>query len=478
MPIPSVAAIILAAGQGTRMKSALPKVLHPACGKPLFAWPVEAALAAGASPVVLVVGHGRDQVEAEGGRRFGDKVRFAVQSEQRGTGHAARMALPALGASSSGFNGTVLVLYGDTPLLTVEKLVALVELRVRTGAPLALWTTHLADPTGYGRIVRGPDGLLDRIVEHKDATEAQRKIDEVNPGVYAVDAAFLRTALSSLQANNAQGEEYLTDVVAQARAIGHGVPTLEVPAEETLGVNDRAQLAEAAEVLQARVVRRAMLAGVTFEKPRSVVVHDDVRFGADVVVGPNVTLTGDTLLGAGVTIGAGVVLHDTQVGPACVVHPYSVCDGARLSGHVVVGPFARLRPGAVLEEGAHVGNFVELKKTRLGKGSKANHLAYLGDADIGAGTNVGAGTITCNYDGFGKHLTAIGDEVFVGSNATLVAPLTIHRRAYVAAGSTVTADVPEDAVVFGRARQENKAGRATQVRATAAARAGKKPPTS
>jgi bifunctional UDP-N-acetylglucosamine pyrophosphorylase/glucosamine-1-phosphate N-acetyltransferase len=463
-----VAAVVLAAGKGTRMKSAIPKVLHPACGKPLVAWPVEAVIAAGAAPVVVVTGHGREHVEAALTGRF-PGARMAHQAEQKGTGHAAQVALAAL----EGFSGTVLIVYGDCPLLTSTSLAALVELRARMGSPVALWTTRLQDPTGYGRIVRGKDGLLERIVEQRDASPSERAVDEINPGVYAVDATFLRAALGKLKANNAQGELYLTDIVALARDEGRAVPTLEVPAEETLGVNDRAQLAEAATVLRARVVRRAMLDGVSFVDPATAYVDATVRFGIDVLIGPHVTLAGSTTIGEGAQIGAGCVLTDTVVEPGVVMHPYSVCDSAKVGTRAIVGPFSRLRPAAVLEEGAHVGNFVELKKTRLGKGAKANHLAYLGDADIGAGTNIGAGTITCNYDGVGKHVTQIGDDVFIGSNSTLVAPVVVEKRAYVAAGSVVTERVPEDALALGRARQTNKEGYAKKVRDKTAAR--KKP---
>lgn len=460
-----VAAVVLAAGKGTRMKSAIPKVLHSACGKPLLAWPVEAVIAAGAAPVVVVTGHGKEHVEGAVAGRF-PAVRMAHQGEQKGTGHAAQIAMGAL----EGVTGTVLIVYGDCPLLTSSSLSALVELRARMGSPVALWTTRMKDPTGYGRIVRGKDGLLERIVEQKDASNSELAIDEINPGVYAIDAAFLRTALGKLKANNAQGELYLTDIVAIARDEGRAVPTLEVPSEETLGVNDRAQLAQAAAVLRARVVKRAMLEGVTFVDPATAYVDATVRFGIDVLIGPHVMLSGSTSVGEGAQIGAGCVLTDTVVDAGVVMHPYSVCDSARVGTRAIVGPFSRLRPAAVLEEGAHVGNFVELKKTRLGKGAKANHLAYLGDADIGAGTNVGAGTITCNYDGVGKHVTQIGEEVFIGSNSTLVAPVVIEKRAYVAAGSVVTERVPEDALALGRARQTNKEGYAKKVRDKSAAR--------
>jgi bifunctional UDP-N-acetylglucosamine pyrophosphorylase/glucosamine-1-phosphate N-acetyltransferase len=464
----TVSVVVLAAGQGKRMKSALPKVLHRACGKPVIAWVVDAARAARAERVVVVVGHGRQAVEAELAARYGSSIQIAVQAEQKGTGDAVKQAMPLL----ANLSGTVLILYGDCPLLTPTRLVDLLELRQRTNARLALWTTRLADPTGYGRIVRGADGLLERVVEHKDANSVERGLDEVNPGVYAADAGFLRHALEQLTPNNAQGELYLTDIVALARKEG-AVPTLEVASEDTLGVNDKKQLADAARSLRTRVIDLRMRDGVTFVAPETCFVDETVRFGADVEVGPNVFLSGETLLGDGVRIGPGVVLKDTSVGAGAVVHAYSVCDGAAIGAGAVVGPFARLRPEAVLDEGAHVGNFVEVKKARLGKNSKANHLAYLGDAVIGSGCNVGAGTITCNYDGFGKHLTRLGDDVFVGSNSTLVAPLTIGSEAYVAAGSIVTDEVPPRALALGRARQVNKLDVAPRVRKMAAERARK-----
>ena len=474
----SIAAIVLAAGKGTRMKSALPKVLHEAAGKPLLLWPVEAARSVGGNPLVVVIGHGAEQVErllqdrfAGAAGKAGGEVGTAMQADQKGTGHAVMQAMPAL----EGFAGTVLILYGDTPLLTAASLQRLLDDKARAAAPLALWTTTLSDPTGYGRIVRAADGSVDRIVEHKDASPAERTIREVNPGCYAVDASFLRASLPQLSNHNAQGEYYLTDLIALARAGGHVVVGVEVDPEETLGVNDRVQLAEVSAVLRRRVQRRAQLAGVTIVDPASTHIDDDVSFGRDVVVEPGVMLRGRTRIGDGVRIGVGCVIQDTVIEAAALVHPYTLCDGATVGSGAIVGPFARLRPDTVLLEGAHVGNFVELKKTRLGRGSKANHLAYLGDSEIGSGVNIGAGTITCNYDGAGKYRTQLGDNVFVGSNSTLVAPIEVQAGAYIAAGSVVTEPVPQDAVAFGRARQSNKEGHAPIVRERNAARAKKKP---
>ena len=459
--------VVLAAGKGTRMKSALPKVLFPVCGRPLCAWPIDAARAAGAG-VVAVVGHGAEQVTAVLRELYPDGgVTTALQAEQKGTGHAVMQALPAL----DGYEGTVLLLYGDTPLVTAEGLRALVD---RKGAaPLALWTTRVPDPTGYGRILRDDEGRLLRIVEQKDASDVEKKIDEVNPGIYAVDAAFLRRALSSLTTKNAQGEYYLTDLVEIARREGHDVASLQVDAEQTMGVNDRAQLAEAGAVLRRRIARRLMVEGVSIVDPATVYVDAGAHVDVDAVLEPGVALRGATKIGAGAVIGQGSVLVDTVVAPGARVQPYSVCEGAVVGPNAVVGPFSRLRPGADVGEDAHVGNFVEVKKTKLGKGAKANHLAYLGDSEIGEKTNVGAGTITCNYDGYGKYATKIGANVFVGSNSTLVAPLVLGDGAYVAAGSTVTREVPGDALAIGRGKQENKDGYAAKLRARAKQRAGK-----
>ncbi len=455
----TVACIVLAAGKGTRMKSETPKVLHAVLGRPLFAWPIEAALTLEANPVVCVTGHGRELVDAALVSAFGDVVRCVHQLEQKGTGHAAQIGMTAL----EGFSGTVLILYGDTPLITAESLRALIDAREQAGAPLAMWTTRIADPTGYGRIVRDDKGQVTAIVEHKDADETVRAIDEINPGMYAVDAAFLRDALAGLSSDNAQGELYLTDIVARAAQQG-AVPTVEVSAEETLGVNDRVQLAEAGQVLRHRINQRHMKNGVTMWDPARVVIEAGVEIGPDTSLAVDVTLRGRTRIGRGVTVMPGAVLTDTVVDDGATIHAYSVCEDAHMGAGAQLGPFGRLRPEAVLEEGAKVGNFVEVKKARLGKGAKANHLAYIGDADVGPDCNIGAGTITCNYDGFGKNLTVLGEGVFIGSNSTLVAPVTIAARAYVGAGSTVAQDVPEGSLAIGRARQENKAGYADRIR--------------
>ena len=454
------------------MKSALAKVLHPLMGEPMAAYPIRAALGAGANPVVMVIGHQADAVRTDIEGRFGRKARFELQSEPLGTGHAARAGMVGL----PDFNGDVLILSGDVPLLTAETLGRLLEAVRTPNCAVALVTARLDDPTGYGRIIRSGEGVA-RIVEHKDASPEERAVDEINAGLYAVSASFLRDALGRLTNDNAQGEYYLTDIVAMAIEAGHRVQAVTVDDPiEVAGANNRAQLAELETALRARINRGHMLAGVTLQDPATTYVGPFVTIGADTTIAPGVHLRGETKIGASCFVDVGCVLQDATVADRVQVKPYTVIESASVHDEATIGPFSRLRPGAEILDGAKVGNFVELKKTRLGPGAKANHLAYLGDADIGPGSNVGAGTITCNYDGYGKYRTELGPDVFIGSNSTLVAPVSIGKNAYVAAGSVVTDDVPADDVAFGRARQINKAGRAPALRdkARAAAEAQKK----
>ncbi len=446
-----LAAIVLAAGKGTRMKSQQAKVLHEACGRPLAWFPIRRALELGADPVVVVVGHQSDEVErALRAALPGAPLRFALQREQLGTAHAVLAAKGAL----AGHLGQVLILSGDTPLLTAGTLQAVVE--GRGAKPVSFAAMTLDAPFGYGRVVRSK-GKPSRIVEEKDATPAQRKLREVNAGLYCADAAFLWKALANVDAKNAQQEYYLTELVSAA-ARARGAVAVQVPPEEAAGVNDRAQLAEVARVLTLRMADAYMKAGVTIERPDRFDCDAEIELGADVVIEPDVRLRGRTRIGARCRIGQGSILTDALLADDVLVRPYTVVDEAEVGSGSILGPFARLRPGSVLAEGVHVGNFVETKKTRLGKGSKANHLSYLGDAVIGAGVNVGAGTITCNYDGEKKHETRIGDGAFIGSDSILVAPIQIGAGAYVAAGSTLTMAVPDGALALGRARQENKEG--------------------
>jgi bifunctional UDP-N-acetylglucosamine pyrophosphorylase / glucosamine-1-phosphate N-acetyltransferase len=450
-----LAAVILAAGKGTRMKSGTAKVLHELSGKPLAWYAVRAALDAGAAPVVVVVGHQAAEVEARLRAELPEApLRFALQAEQRGTAHAVLAARAAL----RGVTGPVAILSGDVPLLSAATLRRVVAARGRARAPLALATMALAEPRGYGRVVRDGRGRPVRIVEEKDASDAEREIQEVNAGLYCADAAFLWKALARVGSQNAQGEFYLTDLVAQAARRATPV-AVEVEPLEASGVNDREELARAGQVLQRRRASALMRAGVTIEVPDRFLCDEGVEIGRDTVIEPDVRLRGATRIGAGCRLGQGSVLADAVLAPGVTVRPYTVVEGpATVGSGAILGPFSRIRPGSELAEGVHVGNFVETKKTRLGKGSKANHLAYLGDAVVGAGVNVGAGTITCNYDGEKKHETRIGDGAFIGSDSILVAPIEIGAGAYVAAGSTITKAVPPGALAFGRAQQVVKEG--------------------
>jgi bifunctional UDP-N-acetylglucosamine pyrophosphorylase/glucosamine-1-phosphate N-acetyltransferase len=471
-----LAAVILAAGKGTRMKSATAKVLHELGGKPLAWYAVRAALDAGASPVVVVVGHQAAAVESRLMAELPDApLRFALQAEQRGTAHAVLAARAAL----RGVQGPVAILSGDVPLLSAATLKRVVAARGRGRSPLALATMALAEPRGYGRVVRDAGGRPVRIVEEKDASPAERELQEVNAGLYCADAAFLWRALARVGSSNAQGEFYLTDLVAMAARKGR-VAAVEVDPLEASGVNDREELARAGQVLQRRRASALMKAGVTLEAPDRFLCDVGVEIGPDTLVEPDVRLRGATRIGPGCRLGQGSVLADAVLAAGVTVRPYTVIEGpATVGAGAILGPFSRIRPGSELADGVHVGNFVETKKTRLGKGSKANHLAYLGDAVVGAGVNVGAGTITCNYDGEKKHETRIGDGAFIGSDSILVAPIEIGAGAYVAAGSTVTQPVPPGALALGRAPQVVKEGwvarkqAAKAAAARAAARAGK-----
>jgi bifunctional UDP-N-acetylglucosamine pyrophosphorylase/glucosamine-1-phosphate N-acetyltransferase len=446
------------------MRSQRPKVLHEAVGRPLAYFPIRCALDLGASPVVVVVGHQAEAVEAAVSAALpGAPVRFAVQREQLGTAHAALSARHVLDSHVRP-GARVVILSGDTPLLRTATLDAVLA-GLEGGARLSVGTMHLASPRGYGRVVRDRGGHAVRIVEEKDATPTERALGEVNAGLYAADAEFLWDALRRVGADNAQKEYYLPDLVAMAAAEPGGVGTVEVPPEEAAGVNDREELARAGRVLVRRLAVELMRTGVTLEDPDRFDCDEGVEVGQDTVIEPNVRLRGRTRIGTGCRVGQGSVLTGAELADGVEVKPYSVIEDARVGARAIVGPFARLRPGSDIGSEAHVGNFVETKKTRLGKGAKANHLTYLGDADVGAGVNVGAGTITCNYDGESKHPTRIGYGAFIGSDSILVAPIEIGAGAYVAAGSTLTDDVPPGALALGRARQVTKEGWAEQRRA-------------
>jgi bifunctional UDP-N-acetylglucosamine pyrophosphorylase/glucosamine-1-phosphate N-acetyltransferase len=448
---------VLAAGKGTRMKSARAKVLHTILGAPLCAYPIDRARELGADPVVAVLGHQKADVEAALVARYGAGTVVTVeQVEQRGTGHAVKVGLEPL----NDWQGLALVLYGDAPLLRRETIEALLAEARRTGG-LALLTARLPDPTGYGRILRDRKGRVLRVVEEKDCSAVQRKIPEINAGFYAAPIEFLRAATAALQPNNAQREYYLTDVVEIAGQ-SIGAHTVEVTPEEIAGINDRQQLIDAETVMRRRSLAR-FAQQVTFRDPESTIVEPGVSIGSDVEIGRNVSLRGHTRIADNVRIDDGVILTDTVVEEGAEIKPYCVATESVIGPGCKIGPFAHLRPGSELGPEVHVGNFVETKKTKLGRGSKANHLTYLGDAVIGEKVNVGAGTITCNYNGYEKRQTVIEDGAFIGSDSQLVAPVRIGRRAVVAAGTTVTRDVPEGALAITRVEQKAVAGYADKV---------------
>jgi bifunctional UDP-N-acetylglucosamine pyrophosphorylase/glucosamine-1-phosphate N-acetyltransferase len=458
-------AIVLAAGKGTRMKSQRAKVLHELAGRPLVTYPVEAALAAGAQSVVVVIGRDCDQVEGVLKSRFDERVRTALQPQQRGTGDAARCGVQALDA----FDGWLLVLYGDCPLITPQALRALVDQAASTSGPLAMLICHLGDPAGYGRIIRDDLGRVKSVREDKDCSEAERAIKEVNPGVYAIRAGFFREAIARLTDANAQGELYLTDLVSQAAKAG-GVTDVPWGAAELQGVNDRFELAECEHRLRLEIARGHALAGVTIRDPYSVYIDRDVSIEADAIIESQVTLRGRCAIEAGAYIDVGCVLTDVTVRRDARLLPYTVATASEIGERARVGPFSHLRPESKLGPETHVGNFVETKKTEMARGAKANHLSYLGDGVIGARVNVGAGTIFCNYDGYLKHTTVLEDDCFIGSDSQIVAPIKVGRGAYVATGTTITEDVPPDALAISRVKQENKIGLAPRLRASLQAR--------
>lgn len=440
--------VILAAGQGTRMRSALPKVLHPVAGKTMLGHVIDTARALQPKSIQVVIGHGAEQVRQ---RLTGDDLAFVVQAEQLGTGHAVAQALPNLSAER------VLILYGDVPLIEADTLQRLLQ---KVGPEqLALLTVKLDDPTGYGRIVRDARGEVQSIVEHKDASDEQKAIREGNTGILAVPGSRIGEWLGRLSNSNAQGEYYLTDVIAMAVADGLRVATEQpLDAMEVQGANDRIQLAELERHYQQRAARRLMARGVTLRDPARFDLRGEVDFGRDVLIDVNVVLEGTVVIEDDVQIGPNCVIKDSTLRRGAIVKANSHLEGAVVGESADCGPFARLRPGSVLGAKAHVGNFVELKNATLGDGAKAGHLSYLGDAEIGARTNIGAGTITCNYDGANKFRTVMGEDVFIGSNSSLVAPLNLGDGATTGAGSTITEDVPAHTLGLGRGRQRNIEG--------------------
>lgn len=445
----NVTAIILAAGRSTRMKSALPKVLHPVCGRPLVSYTLDAARNAGAHSSILVI-------SAEFATRFEDVFKgqegicFAVQEQQLGTADAVKAGLEKAERVSE----FVLIIPGDVPLVNADTLKALVDDTIKADATIGLLTMKTDDPSGYGRIIRDSDGNLKAIVETRDATEEQSKINEVNSGIYCVRTSWLIDNIGKITPNNAQKEYYITDIVRIASDSGKRLAaTCVKDASELMGINTRRELAEANRLMRARIIDRLMSKGVGILDGNNTYIDEGVVIGNDTTVGPNCVFSGKTEIGQNCIIENGVVIRDSRIGNGVHILPYSVIEESEILGSSTIGPFARLRPGAVIEEKAKVGNFVEIKKATIKKGAKANHLTYIGDAIIGERTNVGCGMITCNYDGKNKHRTIIGNDVFIGSDVQFVAPVEVGDNATIAAGSTITENVPKNSLAIARQRQ-------------------------
>lgn len=443
----NLAAVVLAAGIGKRMKSRVPKMLHPVLGRPMLSYVIDAVRAISPRKIVVVIGHGRDDVKGSLGQAG---VIFAEQKIQLGTGHAADCARGEL----AGFKGNILILNGDFPLITSKSLKNLVKKHADGRADVSFLTADIADPSGYGRVLRNVKGEVEKIVEDKDASPVQKKIMEINSGTYCVKSGFLWEALKGIGSGNRQKEYYLTDIIEIARKDSRkilGVKSRD--GSEVLGINDRVQLSEVEALLKKRINDSLMRAGVSMVDPVTTFISPDARIGADTVIYPNTYIYGKTVIGRASSIGPGVWIEDSVLGSGVTVRLSSYISKSFIGDNVTVGPFAHIRPEAEIMEGAKIGNFVEIKKSRIGRGSKVPHLSYVGDAVIGRDVNIGAGTITCNYDGYRKHETVIGDEVFIGSDTMLVAPLKVGRGATTGAGSTITKDVPEGALAIGRARQ-------------------------
>ncbi|WP_321368568.1 bifunctional UDP-N-acetylglucosamine diphosphorylase/glucosamine-1-phosphate N-acetyltransferase GlmU [uncultured Desulfuromusa sp.] len=442
-----LAAVILAAGKGTRMKSALPKVLHPICGRPMLYYPLEAARASGFEQLKVVVGHGAEQVM----EAFEDNnLTWVKQTDQLGTGHALMCAADSL----RGYSGPLLLHCGDVPLLKAETLHQLQDYHSQHQAAVTVLTAQMPNPQGYGRIIRDGEQIL-QIVEEKDANEEQRQVTEINAGTYLFDTAFVLEALKGLKQNNSQKEYYLTDIVAAAVAEGKKTRALCVEdPTEVMGINDRCQLAEAEVLMRWKINADLMFGGISMVDPTTVYIDNGVEIGIDTMLHPNVHLRGKTTVGKNCIIETGVVVVDSQIADGVHLKAGSAIEESRIGHNCKVGPMAHLRPGSVLTGNNKIGNFVEMKKSVLGEKSQASHLTYIGDSEVGQNVNFGCGTITCNYDGVNKHKTTVEDDVFVGSDCQFVAPVTIGRNSLIAAGTTVTKDVPPDSLALARTEQK------------------------
>ncbi|KOR85014.1 bifunctional N-acetylglucosamine-1-phosphate uridyltransferase/glucosamine-1-phosphate acetyltransferase [Bacillus sp. FJAT-22058] len=441
-------AIILAAGQGTRMKSKLYKVLHPVCGKPMVQHVIDQVNQLQIEDIVTVIGHGAEKVQEQ----LGDSCKYALQEQQLGTAHAVMQAESVLSAKS----GTTLVICGDTPLIKAETMKELIALHEQSQAKATILTAYADNPAGYGRVLRGEGGLVEKIVEHKDASEEERYVKEINTGTYCFDNQALFSALKKVSNENVQGEYYLPDVIEILKEEGEVVTAFQSSEfEETLGVNDRVALSQAEQILRKRINEKHMRNGVTIIDPLTTFIEADVQIGQDTVINPGSFIKGKSIIGQDCLIGPNTEISNCEIGDGTEVLQ-SVMHESSIGSFVKIGPFAHVRPQSDIKDSVKIGNFVEIKKTVFGKGSKASHLSYIGDAEVGENVNIGCGSITVNYDGKNKYLTKIEDNVFIGCNSNLVAPVTVGEGAYVAAGSTITQDVPQQALSVARARQVNK----------------------
>jgi bifunctional UDP-N-acetylglucosamine pyrophosphorylase/glucosamine-1-phosphate N-acetyltransferase len=441
-------AVILAAGKGTRMKSKLYKVLHPVCGKPMVQHVIDQVSKLNIEEIVTIIGHGAEKVKAQ----LGSSSLYALQEEQLGTAHAVMQAEAHLASKK----GTTLVVCGDTPLIKAETMEALLKQHETQGAKASVLTATVEDPTGYGRIIRNAEGFVEKIVEHKDATDEEKKVKEINTGTYCFDNEALFSALKKVSNDNAQGEYYLPDVIEILKSQGEIVTAYQTEDfEETLGVNDRVALSQAEKIMRSRINEYHMRNGVTLVDPEHTYIETDVEIGQDTVIYPGTTIGMGSKIGAEAVIGPNSEIKNCTIGDRTVIRQ-SVAQDSEIGTDVTIGPFAHIRPQSQIADEVKIGNFVEVKKSIFGKGSKASHLSYIGDAEVGSDVNLGCGSITVNYDGKNKHLTKIGDGVFVGCNSNLVAPVTIGEGAYIAAGSTITEDVPAQSLSIARARQVNK----------------------
>lgn len=448
-----LSAIVLAAGMGTRMKSDTPKVLHPICGRPMLHYPLRRLKELGVKQSVVVVGDHHKEIEVAAKNSGNKNIRFAMQSPPRGTGDAVRCALKKFTPNHS---GDVLILSADVPLIETPTLKAMVRLhrKKNNAAAITVLSVMLEDPSGYGRIVRDSKGQITGITEDKDCTPSEKKICEINAGIYIIDGKFLRENLQKIKTNNKQGEYYLPDLVKMARNDGLRIASLlHINPEEIMGINNRIELARATASMQRKINNDIMLSGVTFIDPKTAYIDDGVTIGRDSTIYPNVLLKGTTTIAKGSTIEEGVKITDSTIGVENLIKSHSVIEGSRTGTGVSAGPFARLRPGTIIRDEAAIGNFVEVKNSTIGRGTKAGHLSYLGDSTIGSGVNIGAGVLTCNYDGKYKYRTIIKDNAFIGSDTQLIAPVTIGKGAYIGSGSTITKDVAPNSLALSRAEE-------------------------